>query len=112
MTAVIGASTRALALVARRDITRHKGRSALVVALIALPIAAMVTGIAILRTTQPTQERDDTARMGRADLLAQGISESELRPLLPAGSTVEPIAWSDTTQIELPGARPSVSLRG
>ena len=109
---MIGASTRALALVARRDITRHKGRSALVAALIALPIAAMVMGIAILRTTQPTQERDDTARMGRADLLAQGISESELGQWLPAGSSIEPIAWSDTTQIELPGARPSVSLRG
>jgi putative ABC transport system permease protein len=108
---MVGSSVRALALVARRDITRHKGRSALVIALIVLPIAAMVMGIAILRTTQPSQERDDAARMGRADLLAQGIAESDLRKLLPAGSTIEPTSWSDT-QIELPGARPSVALRG
>jgi putative ABC transport system permease protein len=106
-----GSAIRALGLVARRDISRHKARSSLVVALIALPIAAMVMGIAMLRTTQPTQERDDLARMGRADLLAQGTPESELRRVLPAGSTIEPMSWSDT-QIELDGARPGVSLRG
>jgi putative ABC transport system permease protein len=104
-------SVRALALVARRNISRHRGRSALVVVLIALPIAAMVMGIAVLRTTQPSQARDDVARMGRADLLAQGISQAELLPLLPAGSTIEPM-FSTETQIELDGARPTVLLRG
>ena len=108
---MFGSSVRALALVARRNISRHRGRSALVVVLIALPIAAMVMGIAVLRTTQPSQARDDVARMGRADLLAQGISEAELLPLLPAGSTIEPMS-STETQIELDGARPSVLLRG
>ena len=106
-----GASTRALALVARRDISRHKGRSALVVALVALPIAAMVMGIAVLRTTQPTQDREDASVMGRADLIAQGTSQSELVKWIPAGSTIEPIAWS-STQIQVPGARPGISLRG
>jgi putative ABC transport system permease protein len=67
---VTGSSLRALARVAWRDIARHRGRSILVTLLVLLPVAAMVAGIAIYRTTQPTQDREDVARMGRADLLA------------------------------------------
>lgn len=106
-----GASIRALTRVARRDITRHRGRSALVLALIVLPVAGMVAAIAILRTTEPTQDRNDAALMGRADLIAQGLSEAELWTYLPEGSTVEPIAFSSGS-IVLPGAKPSVTLRG
>ena len=106
-----GSSVRALTRVARRDIVRHRGRSALVLALIVLPVAAMVAAIAILRTTQPSQERTEIAQMGRADLIAHGVSEAELRTYLPAGSTIEPIAWL-SGNVVLPGAKPSVSLRG
>lgn len=105
------ASIRALTRVAWRNITRHRGRSLLVVALVALPVAAMVAGIAVLRTTQPSQDRADVAQFGRADLVAQGISEAELRPWLPDGATIEPTYWSDG-QLLLPGARPGVTVRG
>ena len=101
---------RALTRVARRDITRNRGRSLLVALLILLPVAAMVGAISIHRTTQPTQDQTDVAQMGRADLLAVGLSETELRTHLPAGSRVEPIAWEDG-QLVLPGVKPSVSIR-
>lgn len=80
-------------------------------ALIALPVAAMVAAIAIMRTTQPSAERQDVWRMGRADIIAQGVSEAELTEWLPAGSTLEPII-SANGNLVLPGAKPSVSVRG
>lgn len=107
---MIGSSLRALGLVARRDITRYRLRSALVVALIALPVAAMVAGISIYRTTQPTQERDDVARMGRADLIAIGTTREALQPYLPSGSIVERMDSTDG-RIVIKGAKPTVVLR-
>src|SRR5262245_24558971 len=104
-------ANRALTRVAWRDITRHRGRSLLVVLLIALPVAAMVAGIAILRTTQPSQERRDLEVLGRADIVAQGVSRDKLEKYLPAGSTIEPI-FSTDGQILVDGSRPSVTVRG
>jgi putative ABC transport system permease protein len=107
---VTGSSARALALVARRDISRHRLRSVLVVALIALPVAAMVAGTAIYRTTQSTPERDDIARMGRADLIAFGASRETLAQYVPASSSLEPNV-STEGQIVVPGGRPGVTIR-
>ena len=81
------------------------------VMLVLLPVAAMVAGIAILRTTQPSQAREDAAQFGRADLMAQGVSEEKLRPWLPAGSTIEPLFSSDA-QVLVAGSRPTVTIRG
>ena len=106
-----GSSVRALARVAWRDIARHRGRSLLVVVLVALPVAGMVAGISIERTTRPTQDREDIAAMGRADLLATGVSRDELVAHLPAGSVVERLAIADGNLV-LPGARPSVQVDG
>lgn len=77
--------------------------------LVLLPVAAMVAGITIFRTTQPTLEDEDVARMGRADLIAYGIGRDELATYLPAGSIIEPLSASEGVLI-LPGARPSVQL--
>ena len=107
---MIGSSVRALARIARSDVARHRGRSVLVVALVALPVAAMVAGIALFRTTQPTPDREQVARMGRADLIAYNTSRADLAALLPAGSVVEPYAMLDG-RIVTPGARPGVSVR-
>lgn len=106
-----GSSVRALARIAWRDIGRHRGRSVLVALLILLPVAAMVGSITILRTTAITPEREDVARMGRADLEAQGVSKSEVAKHLPDGSLIEPTMWSDAS-IVTAGARPLVSVRG
>lgn len=103
-------SLRALARVAWRDIARHRGRSVLVTLLVLLPVAAMVAGISIFRTMQPTPEREAIARMGRADLQALGVTRATLDPYLPDGSVVEPVTSTDG-RIVLPGARPIVSVR-
>jgi len=108
---VNSSSVRALGLVARRDITRHRLRSALVVALISLPVAAMVLGIALYLTTTPTQDRSDVAEMGRADLVAQNATREELQPYLPEGSVVEQVAFTDA-HLVLSGTRPGVAVRG
>lgn len=103
-------SIRALARVARRDIARHRGRSLLVTLLVLLPVAAMVGGVAVYRTTQPTVEGGDVERMGRADLIAQSISEKDLRAYLPAASVIEPIGFGNGLLI-VPGAKPEVTIR-
>lgn len=103
-------SIRALALVARRGIARHLRRSLLVMLLVMVPVAAMVAGTAISRTTLPTQEREDVSRMGRADLIALSTTRVELGKHLPAGSVVEPVASTDGS-IVIPGAHLPVSGR-
>jgi len=107
---VTGSSVRALLRIGRRDIARHRARSVLVVALVALPVAAMAAGSAIYRTTQSTPELDDVARMGRADLIGFGAPREAFEPYLPKGSTIEPLFSADG-QIVLPGARPTVTIR-
>jgi putative ABC transport system permease protein len=106
-----GSSIGALGLVARRDIARHRLRSALVVALIGLPVAAMVAGISLYRTTTQTTEQSTTGQMGRADLFAVGTTREQLQDYLPAGSRIEPLVSGDG-HLVLPGTRPGVSLRG
>jgi putative ABC transport system permease protein len=101
---------RVLARIARSDISRHRGRSLLVVALVALPVAAMVAGIALYRTTEPTQDRELVSRMGRADLIAYNTARTDLEALLPAESVIEPYVNLDG-RIVTAGARPSVSIR-
>ena len=107
---MIGSSIRVLARVAWSDIVRHRGRSVLVVALVALPVAAMVAGTALYRTTTPTQERMDTAQFGSADLLAHNTTRAELEAYLPGDSVVEASVSTDGSLV-LPGARPGVSIR-
>jgi putative ABC transport system permease protein len=101
---------RATTRIARRNIARHRGRSALIALLVLLPVAAMVAAISILRTTTPTKDMLDASRMGRADLLAQVGTEEELHGYLPAGSIVEPMVQAQG-RIVLEGARPTVALR-
>jgi putative ABC transport system permease protein len=103
-------SLRAVARVARRDIAHHRWRSLLVMLLVMLPVAAMVAGTAISRTTFPTQEREDVARMGTADLIAYNTTRVELGEHLPAGTIVEPAVSTDGS-IVIPGARLPVSVR-
>jgi putative ABC transport system permease protein len=104
-------SIRAMALVGRRNVASHRGRSLLVLALIALPVAAMVAGISIMRTTEPTEEQRDTWRMGRADLLVHGASESDVTAWLPDGSVLERAIHADGNLL-LSGAKPHVGVRG
>ena len=103
-------ATRAAARIGWRNITRHRGRSALVSLLILLPVAAMVAGISILRTMQPTEEEFTVGQMGRADLIAALVTEEELLAYLPAGSQLERLVETEG-RLVLPGSRPGVALR-
>src|SRR4051812_15894661 len=105
-----GSAARAIVRLARRDITRHRARSVLVTLLVLLPVAAMVGGITIFRTTRVSAEREDVARMGQADLMAQGTTRAALAAALPAGSVIEPLTFTEG-RVVLPGARPGVSIR-
>ena len=69
-------STRVAARVARRDVLRRRGRTALVALLVALPVAGMVVAFVLQRTGDGTaedageqheqQDRDEgAARVGR-----------------------------------------------
>ena len=101
---------RALARVARRDIVRHRARSLLVTLLVLLPVAAMVAGIALFRTTLTSPERQTIAYMGRAELVASGTTAEALTEYLPDGSVVERTEYGEA-HLVLPGARPGVLLR-
>jgi putative ABC transport system permease protein len=108
---VNSSSIRALLRIARGDIVRHRLRSVLVVALVALPVAAMVAGTSLYRTTQPTPERRDTEQMGRADLYAYGTTRAAHESYHPSGSTIETISSAEDRNL-IPGSRPTVSIRG
>ncbi len=103
-------AARATTRIARRNIGRHRGRSALIALLVLLPVAAMVAAISILRTTTPTKEQLDASIMGRADLLAQAVSQEDVRKYLPAGSVMERIV-NGAGRLVLEGTRPGVSLK-
>ncbi|MEU8703975.1 FtsX-like permease family protein [Streptomyces sp. NPDC048565] len=58
---------RAALRIARRDALRSKGRSALVVAMIALPVLGVTAADVTYRSSTPTVAEDLTAEMGSAD---------------------------------------------
>ncbi len=93
-----------------RSSARHRRRSFLVALLVLLPVAAMVAGIAIYRTTTPTADAEDAAQFGSADLMAFNTTLEALEPLLPAGSVIEQTTYTDG-RIVLPGSKPGVSIR-
>ena len=107
-------SSRVVLRIARRNVLRDRWRSALIVGLVLLPVAAMVGATTILQTTMPSAERSVTHQMGEADLLAYPIqgeaTSAALSARLPPGSRVEPIVTTDG-RLVLPGREASVSLR-
>lgn len=103
-------ATRAATRIARRNISRQRGRSVLISLLVLLPVAAMVAAISIFRTTSPTLDQLVTSQMGRGDLRAQVNTRDELQKYLPSGSVLEPLTYGQG-RLMLEGARPGVGLR-
>ncbi|MFL0024650.1 FtsX-like permease family protein [Streptomyces sp. NBUL23] len=58
---------RAAFRIARRDAVRAKGRSALVVAMIALPVLGVTSADLAYRSAMPTKAKELTSRLGAAD---------------------------------------------
>ena len=99
----------ALVRIARREVRRHPRRSALIVALIALPVAVVACGLAAQATAVPSDAELHRQELGRADLVVgdpdpsparqrQGTDvpgpanpaavEQALREVMPGGSEV------------------------
>ena len=79
---------RALWRMARRDLRRHLRRSALIVALVALPVAGLTAGIVLLRAASPTGAQRAADVLGAATLRVDATSpQARLdAAALPAGS--------------------------
>lgn len=78
---------RALLRVELRELRRHPARSWLVILLVAVPVAAMVGGSALLVTARPTEEERRAALLGAADLRVEvedADGARELEHELPA----------------------------
>lgn len=98
---------RSLAPVARiacRQALRSPWRSGLVIAMVAIPIAALTIGSVIIRTTIPTDQERVTEALGTADFSLHrqpGLSTEKLLASLPTGSKI-------VTEGELPQVVPIV----
>nr|WSW68148.1 FtsX-like permease family protein [Streptomyces sp. NBC_00995] len=79
---------RAALRIARRDAMRAKGRSALVVAMIALPVLGVTAADVTYRSVDSTEAEQLTARMGSADAL---FSDPGMGPLqqMPDGNAYD-----------------------
>jgi putative ABC transport system permease protein len=92
---------RAAARIARRQAARARWRSALVLAAIALPIAALTTTAVCIRTAFPTRAERITEEFGTADLDVYPnarTTRATLERLLPRGSIVTSIATMNATR--------------
>ncbi|MEU1467035.1 ABC transporter permease [Streptomyces sp. NPDC005761] len=91
---------RAALRIARRDAVRAKGRSALVVAMIALPVLGVTAADVTYRSIDSTEAEQLTARMGAADAL---FSDPGMGPLqqMPDGNAYD-IAGDEPPEGEVP----------
>ncbi|HEX9713715.1 MAG TPA: FtsX-like permease family protein [Actinomycetota bacterium] len=97
------AALRACARVAWRQAKRAPGRSALVITMVGLPIAALTLGATLIRTAVPTLEEHVYGQMGSAELRvypqAPDVDARALEALLPAGSRVVVVQQWNRTEV-------------
>ncbi|MGH2728305.1 MAG: ABC transporter permease, partial [Actinomycetota bacterium] len=93
---------RACARIAWRQAKRAPGRSALIVAMIALPIAALTLVATLIRTSVPTVEEHVAAEMGSAELIVHpltsgNVDTAAMGSVLPRGSRLVVVRqWNQT----------------
>ncbi len=84
---------RTLLRTERRSYLRHPGRTALLVLLVAVPVAALVGGASLVRTVTPTHEETCAEFFGSASLRVDGLGEMnpatlfKLRTSIPESTT-------------------------
>jgi putative ABC transport system permease protein len=96
-----------LARVELRQLRHHAGRSTLVVLLVAVPVAALVGGSALLEITETTPEERRAAAMGQATLRVDNVPAALVPAVLdelPAGARVER-TFIGHEQVRVPGRR-------
>src|SRR3954467_12675351 len=90
--------TRAALRMARRDALRHRGRSVLVVVMIALPMLALAGADVLARTMQLSPAEKVTRNMGQADaVVTVAGGHVQQTPSLSAGG------WSSDGDTVRPG---------
>jgi putative ABC transport system permease protein len=76
---------RLAARIARREVRRRPGRTALVASLVAVPVAGMLVGVVLLRTNEVSDAEDWRNQFGRADAVI--VLDTSVDPVaLPPGS--------------------------
>jgi putative ABC transport system permease protein len=101
----------ALWRMARRDLRRNPGRSALIVTLVALPVAGLTAGIVLLGAAAVTGEQRATAALGAAGLRVDASPGARLDPAaLPRGARTLSFSATEGLLRIGPGDVRSISL--
>ncbi len=99
---------RALARVEWRQVRHHPRRAALVMLLVAVPVAAVVGGSTLATIIEPTAENRATAELGRAALAVDGLAthneRQRLAARLPADARVTRL-FTGGEDVHVPGHR-------
>ena len=82
-------SVRVALRLARRDAWRSKGRSALVVAMIAIPVLGVSASDVLYRSFQLSEDQKATRRMGTADAILSDSGQVRVRQF----PTIDGVAW-------------------
>jgi len=90
---------------ARRDARRSRGRSALVVAMIALPVLGVTATDVLYRTFQLSPEQDATRQMGRADAVLTDSGQSTVQQFPSVGG----VSWGGSSDVPRTGKAPAHS---
>lgn len=88
-------SWRVAARLARREVRRRRGRTALVVLLIAVPVAAMVVAAALYRAGETTAAEHWQFEHGQADAAQWGVNDP---------TTVDPATFPEGSRVLLVGS--------
>jgi putative ABC transport system permease protein len=103
---------RALVRLAWRDTLRHKGRTALVIALIGVPVAMMLVASVLIRTTITSLDEERLVQMGPvADLVVWGVPSPDGSRARPTGLPALPAGARSVAVKEDYGVRMPVSGR-
>jgi putative ABC transport system permease protein len=87
-------SLRVALRLARRDAWRSKGRSSLVVAMIALPVLGVTATDVLYRSFQLSPDQSATRRMGTADAILSDSGQQTVRQF----PTIDGIAWDGVVE--------------
>lgn len=102
-------SWRATLRIARRDARRAKGRSALVIAMIALPVLGVVAIDVVVRTDELSPEQSAARTMGQADAVLFDSGYTSVPQFEEPANGVEVVLRPDGGEVDVVAALPTGS---
>ncbi|HZG96453.1 MAG TPA: hypothetical protein VEZ46_17285, partial [Mycobacteriales bacterium] len=84
------ASTRAALRIARRSALRNKGRSALILAMVGVPVFTLVLASVIVRTAEPSNAEKTIRAIGTADARVERVATGPVTQDAYGGYTFAP----------------------